>query len=238
MRILAFDTATRATAVAVCDSAGRVVEERDDPPPGHRPGHATKLMRLAVDALEQSNVGWDDIERVAVGIGPGSFTGLRIGVATARAIAQAREIPIVGVSTLRALALGARAWPQRIDCVVAALDARRGEVFVGAWRPRQLDHVSEVLLGPAVMAPERLARAIGTLGSPSLAIGDGAVEFRAVLERSGAFIPEDDSELHRITAINHCQLARLLRASAPDEIRPEYLRLPDAEIARRAAGTH
>ena len=74
------------------------------------------------------------------------------------------------------------------------------------------------------------------LGARVLALGDGAVEFRGILQPSGALVPDDDSELHRITAVNHCVLAGRLPASGPEGIRPEYLRLPDAEIARRAAG--
>jgi tRNA threonylcarbamoyladenosine biosynthesis protein TsaB len=78
---------------------------------------------------------------------------------------------------------------------------------------------------------------IPELGPGALAIGEGAVEFRVALERSGALVPDDESELHSVSAINHCRLAGGLRAGAPDEVRPEYLRLPDAEIARRAAAT-
>jgi tRNA threonylcarbamoyladenosine biosynthesis protein TsaB len=92
------------------------------------------------------------------------------------------------------------------------------------------------LLAPSAISPEQLAALVPQLGPRVLAIGDGAVEFRAILERSGALIPDGDAELHKVTAINHCRLARGLRAGAPDEIQPEYLRLPDAEIARRAAG--
>jgi hypothetical protein len=73
------------------------------------------------------------------------------------------------------------------------------------------------------------------LGAAVLAVGDGAIEFRSVLERSGAQIPKARSDLHRVTAINHCRLAVGLPESLPDQIVPDYLRLPDAEIARRTA---
>jgi hypothetical protein len=79
-----------------------------------------------------------------------------------------------------------------------------------------------------------VAKAIDALGARVLAIGEGAVEFREVLERSGAWVPEDSSRLHRVSAVNHCRLAWWLPAGAPDLVHPEYLRLPDAEIARRA----
>ena len=85
--ILAFDTATPATTVAVCGE--HALELRDDPPPGERPRHATRLLPLITEVMEESGASWDSFERIAVGVGPGTFTGLRIGIATARALARA-----------------------------------------------------------------------------------------------------------------------------------------------------
>jgi tRNA A37 threonylcarbamoyladenosine modification protein TsaB len=113
------------------------------------------------------------------------------------------------------------------------IDARRGEVFAAAWsRERRR------LLAPCAIAPPALAEQVPNLGAALLAVGDGAIEFRPILERSGAQIPEDRSDLHRVTAINHCRLAGGLPESPPDQIVPDYLRLPDAEIARRTAHHH
>lgn len=235
MRILAFDTATRATTVALADDAGAVFETRDDPPAGARPGHAARLLPMITEGLEQAGVGWPQIDRIAVGVGPGTFTGLRIGVATARALAGARAIPLVGVSTLQSLALaGARSSSVHAESstIVSVIDARRREVFAAGWR-RSRAALGELLLEPAAMAPDALVAALDRLGPRALAIGDGAVEFRSVLELSGALIPEDESGLHRVAAINHCLLARELPAGAPERVSPEYLRLPDAEITRR-----
>jgi tRNA threonylcarbamoyladenosine biosynthesis protein TsaB len=224
--ILAFDTATRATAVALGE-----LELRDDPPPGARPRHTTRLVPLICQAMARSGAGWENIELIAVGVGPGTFTGLRVGVATARALARARGLPLVGVSTLQSLA--GNAVPVPADGVLAVLDARRGEVFAAAWssaggEPRPV-------LSARAISPEALAGLIPGLGARVLAIGEGAVEFRAVLERSGALIPDDYSELHRVAAKSHIRLAHSLPPSDPDEVRPEYLRLPDAELARRAS---
>jgi tRNA threonylcarbamoyladenosine biosynthesis protein TsaB len=233
MRILAFDTATRATSVALDE-----VELRDDPPGGARPRHTTRLMPLIVEALDRTQTEWSEIDRIAVGIGPGTFTGLRIGVATARSLSRARGIPVVGVSTLESLALnatvidtaaGTGAKADGSDAVLAVLDARRGEVFAGAWH---LEEPRRQLLAPRALAPEELGELVRDFGLRVRAIGDGAVEFRAVLERSGALIPADGSTLNRVSAVNHARLARTLAATDPDEIRPEYLRLPDAELAR------
>jgi tRNA A37 threonylcarbamoyladenosine modification protein TsaB len=126
--------------------------------------------------------------------------------------------------------------------VVAVIDARRREVFAAGWRLSR-DHSGDGLSGaqqflqPRALAPDDLGRQLAGLGCTVLAVGDGAVEFKPVLERSGASVPDDDSELHRVSAIHHCRLAAGLVAGAPDEIHPEYLRLPDAEIALRATGS-
>lgn len=226
MRLLAFDTATAATTVALADGPS-VLERRDDPPAGARPRHTARLMPLIAELLDEAGWGWDELDRLAVGVGPGTFTGLRIGVATARALAQARGLELVGISTLDSLALNAEA-----DVVCAAIDARRGEVFAAAWEGRGVEG-RRLVLEPAALAPAVLAE---QLGAGTLAIGDGAIAFRDVLVRSGASVPDGNAELHRVTAVNHCRLGLLVRASDHDDVRPNYLRLPDAELARRAAG--
>jgi tRNA threonylcarbamoyladenosine biosynthesis protein TsaB len=225
--ILAFDTATRATTVALA-TAERTLERRDDPPLGARPRHTTVLLGLIEQLLGDAGAGWGEIERIAVGVGPGTFTGLRIGVATARALANARGLPLVGISTLESLARNAAADHPDHPTVAAVLDARRGEVFAATFRR------GEPQLAPAALDPGALAKVLAEQAETPLAIGDGAVAFRAVLEASGALIPEDHAELHRVTAINHCVLARNRRGGDPSEVLPQYLRLPDAEIARRS----
>jgi tRNA threonylcarbamoyladenosine biosynthesis protein TsaB len=231
VKILAFDTATRATSVALDE-----LELRDDPPGGLRPRHTTRLMPLIVEVLERTSTEWSELDRIAVGVGPGTFTGLRIGVATARSLSRARGIPLVAVSTLESLALnaaGGRNHPDREpdapQAVVAVLDARRGEVFAAAW---ELAEPRRQLLAPAAFAPEELAGRLAAFVPSTLAIGEGAVEFREVLERAGVLIPADGSTLNRVTAVNHARLARTLAVTDPNEIRPDYLRLPDAELTR------
>ncbi|MGH2917098.1 MAG: tRNA (adenosine(37)-N6)-threonylcarbamoyltransferase complex dimerization subunit type 1 TsaB, partial [Solirubrobacteraceae bacterium] len=111
MIVLGLDTATPATAVALLDTAApadaAVAESRHDPGPGERPGHTAQLLALAQGQLADAGLRFADVDRIAVGLGPGGFTGLRIGVATARALAQAAGAEIVGVSSLRALAAAA-----------------------------------------------------------------------------------------------------------------------------------
>jgi tRNA threonylcarbamoyladenosine biosynthesis protein TsaB len=230
--VLAFDTATPATSVALSGIGNVVYTARDDPDPGERPGHTTRLLPLVARVLERAEIGWDGVAQIAVGVGPGTFTGLRIGIATARALSRARGIPLSGVSTLQSLALaGPGAGVPALDIVLAVLDARRGEVFAASWRMAEVEDYERALLLPRPLAPAALAELLAPLGPSTLAIGDGAVAFREVLERSGAFIPDDDSQLHRVTATNHCRLARSHRGSHPDEVRPDYLRAPDAQVA-------
>jgi tRNA threonylcarbamoyladenosine biosynthesis protein TsaB len=232
VKLLGLDTATRATAVAVLDTAaGVTATRRDDPPPGARPRHTSRLVALAAAALDEAGLAWADLDRIAVGIGPGTFTGLRIGVSTARALAAARDLEITGVSTLRALAVAAADRAGAAGCgVVSVLDARRGEAFCAAWA----EPGSDPVLAPCALTPDRLAETLSELDGHWLAVGEGAVEFRAALERAGATVPEDGAEVHRVSAIEHCRLAAELPAQALDEVRPEYLRLPDAELALRA----
>ena len=220
MRILAFDCATPATTVALLPEG---TQARHDPAPGERPGHAPRLLPLAERLLREAGTTFAELDRVAVGTGPGTFTGLRIAVATARGLAQAAGAELVGVSTLRALALGTE-HPQP---VLAVLDARRGEAFVAAYRG------AETLVAPAAVTPAVLGGA-GRAGW--LAVGDGAVRFRDVLEPSGVVIPPDESPLHRVSALTVARLAESAEPTGADVV-PEYLRLPDAEIALRNRST-
>jgi tRNA threonylcarbamoyladenosine biosynthesis protein TsaB len=219
--ILGFDTATPATAVAVLPERGEPIELRHDPAPGERPGHASQLLPLAARALRAAGGTFADVRRIAVGVGPGSFTGLRIGVATARALAQGGGADLAAVSTLEALAAAAGAEGP----VLAVLDARRGEAFAAAF------HAGERLLAPVVVPPDDL----GALADPRrgawLAVGDGAIRFRERLEPAIA-VPQDASALHRVSALAICRLAVTTAPVDRDALLPEYVRPPDA-VPRR-----
>jgi tRNA threonylcarbamoyladenosine biosynthesis protein TsaB len=208
--ILGLDTATASTAVGLSAPGGLEVERRDDPPLGARPAHAGRLLLLVEDVLAAAAADWDAIERIAVGVGPGSFTGLRLGIATARGLAQARDLPLVGVSSLAALAVGAD---------LAVIDARRGEVFAAA----------PDVFGPTALKPEELAARV----EPGwLTVGDGAVRFREPLERAGAVIPADDDPQHRVSALQVCRLGATGEPADRDTLLPDYRREPDAKPRR------
>jgi tRNA threonylcarbamoyladenosine biosynthesis protein TsaB len=219
--ILGFDTATPATVVAVLGEAGEAVERRHEPAPGERPGHASALLPLAREALHAVGADFADVRRIGVGVGPGTFTGMRIGVATARALAQATGAQLAAVSTLHALAEAA--GDER--AVLAVLDARRGEAFVAAY------HGTERLVAPAAVRPDELAALADPAHAPWLAVGDGAIRFRDRLEPA-TDVPRDPSELHRVSALAVCRLARTAPSVDRDALLPEYVRAPDA-VPRR-----
>lgn len=217
MNRLAFDTSTPSTAVAVARTDGWLREARDDVAAGGRPHHAQRLLPLAAELLAAAEIGWDALDQVVVGIGPGGYTGLRIGLATAHGIAAAGGAELVGIGTLRALAepLGERT-------AVAVLDARRGEAFIAIYRG------ARELLAPRVCRPQELAQIVSAAGPDALAVGDGALRFREVLELAGTAVAPPDSPLHHVGAGAICRLADTAAATTAS---PEYLRLADAERA-------
>jgi tRNA threonylcarbamoyladenosine biosynthesis protein TsaB len=197
MLILAFDTATdRATSALVWD--GEVLGELTSRP-------ITVLEDL--DALlRRGGVRDSQVEGIAVGVGPGSFTGLRMGLVTARALAFAWDVGLAGVSTLTALAAGA-------PDATPVIDAKRREVF-------SLQHGEPVVLAPADLLVEQ----------DRTYVGDGALRYRDELEGRGGVVPSAESELHLPRARFHAELARDF--GPPEEVEPMYLRIPDVDRAR------
>lgn len=222
--ILGFDCSTPATAVALARDGEETLRARHDPEPGDRPAHASQLLPLCHALLERTGLRFADLDRIAVGRGPGTFTGLRIAIATARGLAHAGGAELTGVPTLEVLAAGANA-----SAVLALLDARRGEAFAAGY----LDGVATV--PAAALPPEALevrAREAAIRHPATLAVGDGAIAFRAVLERAGCTVPPDDAEAHRVDAAVLCALARDRPSGPPDAVLPSYVRAPDAQPAR------
>ena len=221
MILVALDTASPSTVAGVLRADGSVVEARDDPPEGSRGAHAARALPLLERALAEAGVTWRDVERIAVGVGPGGFTGLRIGIATARALAQASGLPLVPVGSLAALAAGAG------GAVAAVLDARRGEVFAAVYED------GRELIAPAALAPGALAERLAALDPPVQAVGDGAVRFRLELERAGLAVPADGSSVHRISAAPLCRLGAVGEPAERDRLLPDYRREPDAKPPQR-----
>jgi tRNA threonylcarbamoyladenosine biosynthesis protein TsaB len=194
MLILAFDTATDLATSALVDD-GEVL--------GERTSRAVTLLEDVDALLRQAGLQTRDLDALAVGIGPGSFTGVRIGLSTARGLALALGIPAAGVSTLDALEGGAPG-------ALPVIDARRREVFVPG----------------RVLAPVDLE-----VGEGRLCVGSGAVRYRDVLEPKGADVPPDADERHLPRARFHAALARDFVPA--DHVEPLYLRVPDADKTQR-----
>ena len=194
MLILAFDTATDvATSALVWD--GEVLGELTSRP--------VSVLEDLDALLRRGGVRDSQIEGIAVGTGPGSFTSLRMGLATARTLAFALDVGLAGVSTLDALAAGAPG-------ATPVIDARRREVF-------------SLLGGQAVvLAPTELP-----VESGRSYVGDGAVRYRDVIEAAGGVVPPDDGELHIPRARFHAQLAEGF--GLPELVEPMYLRVPDVD---------
>ncbi len=226
-RVLGFDTSTANLSVALTTGDDVVCERVVHPDESGRPRHARELLEVVEGVVGEAG-GWDSVSMIAVGLGPGTFTGLRIGIATARGLAQSSGLPLKGVSSLRALAAGsAEAAP-----VLALIDAKRSEVFAALYEGRE--EVWEESVGP----PGALAERIRGMATPPLAVGDGAVRFRGELEASGARVPADEDGAHHVRARNICLLATDAEAGPLAEIKPTYLRRPDAELWReRDRGT-
>jgi tRNA threonylcarbamoyladenosine biosynthesis protein TsaB len=191
---LAFDTATAVATSALVD---------DDELLGERVSRAQTLLEDVDALLRQAGAHPSDLDRLAVGLGPGSFTGVRIGLAVARGLALSLDLPGSGVSTLAALAAGA---PGGLPVV----DAKRREVF------------TLVDGEPLVLTPQDLP-----LDEGVLCVGDGAKRYRSLLEERGAVVPADDDERHLPRARFHAGLAG--EAGPVDELEPLYLRVPDAD---------
>ena len=195
MLTLAFDTATSvATAALVRD--GEVL--------GERVSRAVRVLEDADELLRDAGVERAELTGLVVGTGPGSFTGLRMGLAAARGLALALELPVAGVSTLAALAAGS---PGALPVV----DAGRREVFTLSERG-----------DPVCSSAQEISLHPGTV-----CVGDGALRYRGVLEERGASVPPDDDERHLPRARFHVELAR--NFGPAELVEPVYLRIPDAE---------
>jgi tRNA threonylcarbamoyladenosine biosynthesis protein TsaB len=197
--------------------------------------HAETLTPAIEFLCRQTRVELSDIGAIAVDLGPGLYTGLRVGVAAGKALAHARRLPMIGVSSLDLLAFAVRHSNRRIVC---AIDAGRGEIFHGSYRqvPGGVQRITEPAVGPA----DDLASELVAVREDLLLVGDGALRYRTVFEEMKG-IELGDSGVAHPSAGSLVQLAhaRALREEfvVPTELTPMYLRKPDAEIGWTTRGT-
>jgi tRNA threonylcarbamoyladenosine biosynthesis protein TsaB len=216
MNVLGFDTSTSATSVCLLRDDGQAFEvepavERLAEPPGH----ARELMPGVERVMREAGVGFGDLGALAVGIGPGGFTGLRIGIATAHGIAQSAGIPLHPVLSLNALAAGIES-----DDPFPLIDARRNEIYGLGPEP---------FVAPIDYAIEKAPRG-------ALAAGDGSIRFREALESAGIRVAPGNSRMHVVRGLYICRLAETVQPAPPESVVPCYLRAPDAKPPSRSAG--
>jgi tRNA threonylcarbamoyladenosine biosynthesis protein TsaB len=176
-----------------------------------------------VERVAEAAGGWAGVDFLAVGLGPGSFTGLRVGIATAQGLSTGLALPATGVCTLDALgrAIGeSGAEGERL----AVLDGWRGEAFAALY-----SEGGERIWEPGVYRPEALAERAAELSQPPLAAGSGAVRFRQELTRVGVRIADDADPVHRVAARHICAVAAERWDGETVPLEPIYLRPPDAE---------
>ena len=224
MLILGIDTATAQVSVAVGGHEGVLASTQSV----RGKQHAETLAPAIEFTCRQARVELAEISVVAVDLGPGLFTGLRVGVAAAKAMAHALRVPMIGVPSLDLLAFPVR-FSSRL--VVAAIDARRGELFYAFYRqvPGGMQRLSEHCVGTA----DDLAGELLASGEECLLVGDGAIRYREVfdglnkVEVVGAELAHPSAS--SLVMLAHAQALRE-QFVKPWDLTPMYLRKPDAEI--------
>ncbi|RLB54956.1 MAG: tRNA (adenosine(37)-N6)-threonylcarbamoyltransferase complex dimerization subunit type 1 TsaB [Deltaproteobacteria bacterium] len=233
MLVLALDTSTPTGSVALLDDEALLAEASAEV----KGRHGELLISTIAGVLEAARRTIREVELVAVGIGPGSFTGVRIGVATAKGLAFANGVPLVGVVSLQAMArgLGANAGDAAADALLVPLaHAHRGEVFGAVYRPSS-EGLEEVL-APFHALPLDAARAVtdAAAGAPLLVTGDGYRLFREQFQGAlgDATIADESFDLPTGAAIGH-EGRRAFLARGPDNpalLEPLYVRPSDAKL--------
>lgn len=210
--VLAIDTSTAATAVGLATATGELLAGGSHvPAQGERPGHAARVMTLAVDALAVAGASWADVHKIGIGCGPGGFTGLRIGISTGLGLVAATGADSAPVSSLDAIA----AATAHDGPLVAVIDARRGEVFARRYSSALAPQGQPWVGDPAMVEVDG-----------ALVVGDGTAPYRAVFVANGGHLPEPGDPLHELDG---AALVGVAVRAEPGPALPVYLRDPDAK---------
>jgi tRNA threonylcarbamoyladenosine biosynthesis protein TsaB len=219
VNLLGLDTSTAASAAAVLRSDGAEFAREGTPAEATgRPTHSAELMPRAAAALADAGLEWADLNAVAVGVGPGAFTGLRIGVTTARALAAAHDLELIPVSSLAALAAGIEA-----ELRLPLIDAGRGEVFAALYEQ------GRERWSPFATSAVGLAERVRAEGIDPVSAGNGSIRWKDALEAGGVRVVPADQEVHVPSALAVCRLALDTPAVPAEAVLPQYLREPDVQ---------
>lgn len=229
MLVLGLETSTPQSSVCLATERGVLASASL----GRGQAHGEFVAPAIAFCLEQAAVGIGDVRGVTVSLGPGLYTGMRVGIATAQSLAHARQLPVVGLASLDLLAFSVRHVRRVIATVI---DARRGELFWSFYRsvPGGVQRTTEFRLGP----PEKLAGEIESLPDDVLAVGDGALAHRTLLVATGAEVASPLFAHPSAAALCELALPRFIREESqrPEDLRPIYLRQVDARIGWKQRG--
>jgi tRNA threonylcarbamoyladenosine biosynthesis protein TsaB len=232
LRILAIDTTTRAGSTAVLDDLQVLIELTGD----EAATHGERLPADLARTLSMAGAALESIDLLAVVAGPGSFTGLRVGIASMQGLAFARGLKIVPVSALEAIARQAHRGLAPSRVIAPWVDAHRGEVFAALYSGSPLGEIVQ----PTAASPEQTLRSYEGLdvSGPIVFAGDGAVRYRtAIVTALGDRAEAQASAAPLAAEAGRIAAAHPERAVAPDAVVPIYVRRPDAELARERART-
>lgn len=227
MRILAFETSARAASVAVLQDGCLLAEYFQN----CGQTHSRTVMKMAEDLLRNCELTPDDINVCACAAGPGSFTGVRIGVAAAKGFCWGRQLPLYGVSTLEAVAENLRVYP---GVIVPVMDARRSQVYCGIFESdgKTVRRIAE----DAALSLDGLGAELKKLEKRKLLVGDGAELCYNTLETSvpGLILAPEHLRMQRAggVALAAMAMAESGRSADAAALRPNYLRIPQAERER------
>ena len=222
MRILAMDTATNACSVALMQD-GNVIERRFE---AMSRGQAEALAPMIDDVMKAASVNADDLDLIAVTVGPGAFTGLRIGLATARGFALAADIPCIGLTTTETLAHGAPSVSE--GSLLVALDSKRSDLYVQVFSP-----ALEALKEPQALEPGNLSTYLAGLAGPLTIIGDAADQASEALQDTPwQTLPQKEHRVPDAAVLAALAHVRFIPGQDPAPARPLYLRPPDAKLPK------
>ena len=225
MLLLAFETSAKAASVALFEGETLLGESYQNT----GLTHSQTLMVMAEDLIKQCGCTPADITHTAVAAGPGSFTGVRIGVAAAKGFAWGKEIPCFGVSTLEAMALGLGIWEGTVVCT---MDARRAQVYNAVFEAKngQLTRIRE----DRAIALSDLEADLQSVQSPIYLVGDGAALCKRTITGLNLILPPQWRQHQRAVGVGLAALAAMERGETGDAatLAPNYLRLSQAERER------